>query len=112
MSFDAKGAVINTPQDMRDQLWPILDGCGLIDIWLRDKATGKPVYYNEWRAVEYEGKTLVNLCNYDWHNEPEIEIMRGDKVLTIKEELRESVEMNEVSLKPASYEPRLYVVGE
>lgn len=112
VSFDAKGAVINTPQDMRDQLWTILDGCGLIDIWLRDKATGKPVYYNEWRAVEYEGKTLVNLCNYDWHNEPEIEIMRGDKVLTVTEELRESKDMNAVSLKPASYVPRLYVVTE
>ncbi len=112
VSFDGKGAIVNSPQDMRDELWGILDDSGLIDIWLRDKETGKPVYYNEWRAVEYEGKTLVNICNYDWHNEPEIEIMRGDKVLTVTEELRESKDMNAVSLKPASYVPRLYVVTE
>ena len=95
---------------MRVELWPILSELGLIDVWLRDKETGEPVYYNEWRAVEYEGKTLVNICNYDWFNEPEIEIIQNGKVLTVVKDLKRDEEMNVTLLKPKSYEPKLYIV--
>lgn len=110
VSFNGKGELLNQAYDMRVELWPILSGLGLIDVWLRDKETGEPVYYNEWRAVEYEGKTLVNICNYDWFNEPEIEIIQNGKVLTVVKDLKRDEEMNVTLLKPKSYEPKLYIV--
>jgi len=47
---------------------------GLYNVALTDGRTGRPVAETEWFEAEYGGKTLINVCSYDWNNSPTVNI--------------------------------------
>lgn len=53
-----------TASQIRDFLLPILQNINPQQLMLLNPADGEPVYGVEWRSVEYEGRTLVNVVNY------------------------------------------------
>ncbi|MBP3962481.1 S-layer homology domain-containing protein [Paenibacillus lignilyticus] len=42
-----------------------LTNLGLMEVVLKDKATGQPIDGVEWLSTEYNGKLLINIANYD-----------------------------------------------
>ena len=48
---------------------------GIMNVVVKDKSTGKTVENVEWITAEHNGKTLISLFNYDYENEPEVEIL-------------------------------------
>ncbi|MGN7763490.1 beta-galactosidase [Paenibacillus sp. 22594] len=53
-----------TASQIRDFLLPIQQNINPQQLMLLDPVDGEPVYGVEWRSVEYEGRTLVNVVNY------------------------------------------------
>lgn len=53
-----------TASQIREFLLPILENINPQQLMLLDPADSEPVYGVEWRSVEYEGQTLVNVVNY------------------------------------------------
>jgi len=37
-------------------------------VTIRDSNSGNPVYGVEWLCAEYNGKLLINICNYEWES--------------------------------------------
>jgi hypothetical protein len=50
---------------------------GLYNVALTDAKTRRPVAETEWFEVEYEGKTLINMCSFDWGNAPTVQVSVG-----------------------------------
>jgi hypothetical protein len=47
---------------------------GLCNVALTDVKTGRPVAETEWFEAEYEGKTIINMCSFDWNNTPTVKV--------------------------------------
>ncbi|MCL2513769.1 MAG: beta-galactosidase [Oscillospiraceae bacterium] len=82
---------------------------GLYNVALTDAKTKRPVLETEWFETEYEGKTLISICNYNWKNEPAVKIsVDGRECAAIVDLITGETFTGSVTLKP--YLPRLLQV--
>ena len=70
-----------------------------------DVETGEPIRGVEWSTAVYQGKTLVNLVNYDWNMPKTIKIFKDGEEISVVKELRRDEELKDVVLEP--YDPLL-----
>ena len=88
----------------------VLDKQGLYNVALTDVKTGKPVIETEWFGTEFDGRTIINMCNFDWNNTPTVKISIGGRDCGAMVDLITGEAFHgTVALKP--YEPRLIQVG-
>lgn len=59
------GILSSTEEELYSEIRTLLKNYGLYRIEVRDVATGKPVNYVEYNVGEYDGKTVINLLNYE-----------------------------------------------
>lgn len=76
-----------------------------------DINTGEPVKNVEWRSTEYDGHTIINLCNYTWSENKEVYITVDGKCVSDAYDLKSSEELSGL-ITLNSYEPRLIRVDE
>lgn len=83
---------------------------GLMRVELIDADTGDTVKNIEWQSTEYNGKLLVNICNYNWY-EPKNVIIKADG-----KEVSESMDLisgekRDRIINLVDYEPQLIQIG-
>ena len=61
-----KNAQTITEPEIMDAVRGIMAQGGLNKVTLKDRNTGVPVYGVEWLCAGYNGKLLINICNYEW----------------------------------------------
>jgi len=103
-----QGLAMTSPsnEEMRDMLTEEYDRLGITNVKLIDTATGKLVYDVEWESVVYDGKTIINVNNYNWNSLPTVAVEINGKRASEFTELRSGdVKNGTIELKP--YEPVL-----
>ena len=61
-----------------------------MNIRLLDKNTNKPIPGVEWSCAEYEGRLLLNMCNYDWENTYDVKIVvNGQEISAVRDLINE-----------------------
>lgn len=71
-----------------DKVAETIQELGFSEVWLVDTQTGKKVENVEWSCVEYDGKMLLNIMNYDKLNDYTVKVMYNGKEVTDFLELR------------------------
>ena len=78
----------------------------LTDVEIIDKTTGKRAADVEYTSVDYNGKKLINICNYDWNGDKSIRLrINGEDVETARELRSDEYVSGSMTLK--SYKPVL-----
>jgi hypothetical protein len=93
--------------EIADAVRNILAQSGLRKVTLKDINTGNPVYGVEWLCAEYDGKILVNICNYEWSGSKSIAVFIGEKPVGYVTELITGGVVNAGNLELAPYTPVL-----
>ena len=85
-----QGLAMTSPsnEEMRDMLTEEYDRLGITNVKLIDTATGKLVYDVEWESVVYDGKTIINVNNYNWNSLPKVAVEINGKRASEFTELR------------------------
>lgn len=111
LSTNGKSVVSPSEKDLRnyliDKINPADDGIRIVDA-----DTGETSWEVEWQSVDYNGKNLVNICNYDWNNTKTVYIEKNGKKITELSELINGAALNEdgtYTLEP--YTPKLVTFG-
>jgi hypothetical protein len=79
----------------------------LMSITLKDSITGEPVHGVEWVSADYEGKLLVNICNYDWSGKKSAAVFVGERLIESAAELISGSTVNAGNLELMPYTPIL-----
>lgn len=92
--IDTTSALIDIDENYKDILDKNLTDLSLMDIELIDADTGEKCNEVAYLGTQYDGKTIINLCNYSWDGKKNVDIyIKGKRVETMKE-LRNDVIVN------------------
>lgn len=109
--IDTSSSLIDIDESYKDTLENILKGLSLMSVELIDADTGKACDEVEYLYTQYEGETIVNICNYSWENKKNVDIyINGKKVESVKE-LREDKVING-SIGLESYVPIMVEISQ
>ena len=99
-------------EDMQEILYDIYNSKGMLNVKVIDNETGKPAYGIEVNETVYEGKQIINLCNYIDYTEKNVSIeVNGKKISKgINRLTEEEIDCANISLK--TNEPVLISVEE
>lgn len=88
-------------EDLHELFIKMMKEAGSYDVELIEKETGKNATTVEWTTCEYNGKTLVNLCHYDWSGDLTVVIKKNGEVVNEFTELRSGdvITDGEITLK-------------
>ena len=104
--------VYPTENDLVQEFYKIYDNMGLLEVKVTDLDTGLPAHGVDIMEVEYEGKRLINLCNYIDDTVKNISVeLNGKRVTKAVNRLTET-EIDCTSLALKTNEPILISVEE
>ena len=92
--IDTSSALINIDENYKDILDKNLTDLSLMDIELIDADTGKKCNEVAYLGTQYEGKTIINLCNYSWDGTKNVDIYINGKKVESARELRNDEPVN------------------
>jgi hypothetical protein len=93
--------------DISGELRDIFIESDLCGVTLWDNNLGAPVSGVEWLSTEYNGKLLINICNYEWGSSKSISILIHGKPPGIVPELITGNVINTANMELAPYTPVL-----
>lgn len=102
--IDTSSALIDIDENYKDILDKNLTDLSLMDIELIDADTGKKCNEVAYLGTQYDGKTIINLCNYSWDGKKNVDIYINGKKVEKMKELRNDVTVNG-SIELDSYVP-------
>lgn len=95
-----------TEEELNDQLFEITSALGLNEIQVIDCDTGERVKHVEIMTAEYNGRTIVDLCNYDWNTVKNIKLLVNGQEVTKGKDLITGEEIAD-TFSLENYTPRL-----
>ncbi len=110
-AYDSGNYVYFDEEQFSEIIAEQVSSLGLSDIELIDSSTGERVKDVEYTSAEYNGKTLISICNYDWDNDKQISIYVNGMQLESAKELR-SGETISGGMQIKSFEPVLLEVSD
>lgn len=75
-------------EDLSKLFVSTMKGLNEYHIEVVNQETGEPITTAEWAACEYNGKTLLNICHYDWSGDVTIQIKKDGRPVDEVLELR------------------------
>jgi hypothetical protein len=108
-SFIMKNSVVlrENSSEIINVIREILRETGLQKVMLMDNAANSPVYGVEWLSVEYNGKLLTNVCNYEWGDSKSVSIFINGRQAGSAFDLITGVVLNGGNIKLAPFTPVL-----
>ncbi|MEG2381472.1 MAG: beta-galactosidase trimerization domain-containing protein, partial [Oscillospiraceae bacterium] len=68
------------PGELLSKFRDALKSANMLNVEVVDAKTNLPVSDIEWQTIDYNGKTLINICNFKFYNDKEISIkINGEK---------------------------------
>lgn len=104
-------AVLKISADYTDTVRTILTSAGLCAVTLKDRNTDAPVYGVEWLSAIYNGKPLINLCNYEWGESKPVSVFINNRPAGDAVELITGVAVNAANIELPPFTPVLLSVN-
>lgn len=100
-----------TVEQMFEIFYNEFDKMGLLDVKVIDNETGKPVFGVEINETVYEGKHLINMCNYYDNTVKNVSIyINGEEIVSATDKIAEEP-IDTTSIELHDFEPVFISVG-